>query len=88
MTVRVYSTPQLADFYMVCHALCEDEREQYRAFAGEEFDPAIVAAAYYLRDCPKWVVVGESGPYLMEILIPQNQSYMHVKIDWKNDIYS
>ena len=65
VSVKLYTNPQLADFYMVCHALCEDEREQYRAFAGEDYDPATMAAAYFLRDCPKWVLVGESGPLVI-----------------------
>ena len=65
MRVRLYTNPRLADFYLVCHSLCEDEREQYRAFAGEDFDPEVVAAAYHLRECPKWVLSTDAGPVVV-----------------------
>jgi hypothetical protein len=65
VTLRVYSNPTLADFYMVCHKLPEDEIEQAEAFTGRAFDPEAAAAAYYLRDCPKWVIAADDGPIVI-----------------------
>lgn len=56
MEFKLYSSPTLADFFEVCSALPEDQREQYEAFTGEKYDPATVAAAYFLRPGMRWVL--------------------------------
>lgn len=65
MTLRVFSNPTLADFYMVCHRIPEDEREQAEAFTGRVYDPEATAAAYSLRDGPKWVIANDEGPIIV-----------------------
>lgn len=65
MTLAVYSNPQLLDFMRVCHSLPDDEKEQYEAFSGEAYDPDRAAAAFYLREGPRWVIAAGDEPVVV-----------------------
>jgi hypothetical protein len=62
MKYTLYRNPTLFDFIEVCYALPEDEREQFATLSGKPYDPNVVAAQYFLRDCPKWVLCADDKP--------------------------
>lgn len=62
MTVTLHETPTLVEFLIVLGKLPADEIEQYEALTGSKFEPERVAATYFLRDCPKWVVYADGQP--------------------------
>jgi hypothetical protein len=65
VTVKIYRSPQLVEFIMICNRLPDDERGQYEAFTGEAYDPDRVAASHFLRGGPSWVVVADGEPIVI-----------------------
>jgi hypothetical protein len=57
--------PRLVDLMAVCHNLCDDERHQYEVFAARPYDPDTVAATYFLKPDPKWVIVADNFPVIV-----------------------
>lgn len=62
VTLRAYRNPTLVDFLRVCADAPTDEREQFEAFSGEQFDAERLAAVYSLHTGPAWVVCAGDRP--------------------------
>jgi hypothetical protein len=52
--------PNLLDILAVCLSLPEDERIDYKAFTGRDYDPDEVAAEAWLYNGPKWAISDEN----------------------------
>ncbi len=65
MTVKLYSTATLIDIISVCAEACEDEREQYQAFTGREFDPDTAAREIAAKDGPSWTICVDEKPVIV-----------------------
>lgn len=55
----------MVDFLQVCHRACADEREQWKAFVGTEFDPDTVAAQLFSQPGPAWTIYLNGAPVVV-----------------------
>lgn len=62
MSLSLFDKPSLAEFLMVVAKMPDDEKAQFEALGDEPFDVERIAAKYFLRDCPKWVIYGGEEP--------------------------
>ena len=56
-TINLLETLTLHELRPICHDLPKEEREQYEALSGEEYDPDVMAAVMLLIPGPKWCIV-------------------------------
>ena len=62
MTVRLNRGTTLVDLLQVCFQLPPDEREQYEAFTGLEYDPENLATMLYGAPEPRWTIWVDMAP--------------------------
>jgi hypothetical protein len=69
--IQVYNNPLLLDFVKCAILMPQDERDQVRAFSGEEFDIDGCAVGCYTQLGPKWVAKDDNEPLVVGGFVPQ-----------------
>lgn len=59
--IQLLQKPILSDFLTVCYQLPEDERDQYEAFNGRNYNPEQCALEFAAKS-PAWGVYDDQGP--------------------------
>lgn len=65
MSCTLHEGALLTEMLLVCSALPADEREQYAAFTGSEYDFEAAAARWFNVPGPKWVIQADGRPIVV-----------------------